>query len=164
VRSERCLVDNLDIEGSTRLLRWPWRRVPWRVLLAFEVTGLVALGVMYAATKSAQDQSIVLVAYPLCVGALMQWCFRGRRPVVRDDATPLPMLAKLGSVAFFLVWSAVVVVAVEPASRASLGPWFAWWLVIVPSIEFDRALKRHDFRRRMRGREASAELPPATPL
>jgi hypothetical protein len=132
--------------------------------LAFEVTGLVVLGVSYATAKSSQDQSVVLVAYPLCIGVLMQWCFRRRTPVMRDDATPLPTLAKLGSVAFFLVWSIIVVIVVEPALRASLGPWFAWWLVIVPSIEFDRTLKRHDFRRRIRGRETSAGLPPATSL
>jgi hypothetical protein len=138
--------------------------VPWPVLAVFEAAGLLVLGVTYAVTESSNEQYIVLVAYTLCVGAFMQWCFRGRRRVVRDDAIPLPVLAKIASVAFLVVWAAAVILAVKPALRGTLGPWFAWWLAIVPVIEFDRALRRHDFQRRMHGREASAELPPASPI
>jgi hypothetical protein len=121
-RSERYLVDTREMRGLTRISRWPWRRVSWTVVLAFEVTGLVALSVTHAATRSLHDQSIVLVVYPVSIGALMQWCFRRRKPIVRYDATRLPIAAKFGSVTFFVVWSAVVLLAVNPASRAVLGP------------------------------------------
>lgn len=158
------MVDSGDIGDSARVPWWPWRRVPWPILVAFEMAGLVVLGVTYAVTKSSKDQYIALVAYSLCIGAFMQWCFRRRVRVIHDDATPLPMLAKIQSVTFLIVWAAVVVFAMKPVLRSTVGPWFAWWLAIVPAIEFDRVLKRHDFQRRVRGRKASAGLPPASSI
>jgi hypothetical protein len=53
----------------------------------------------------------------------------------------------MGPVVFLVVWGVVVVLVLNPILRGAVGPWFAWWLVIMPSIEFDRSLKEHEFGR-----------------
>jgi hypothetical protein len=117
-----------------------------RVELAYEVGGFVVLGVVYAATRSSELQTVVLVAYSLCVGAHVLWWFRTRASLT-DSSTATSRQGKLESLGFLVVWGAIVILAVEPASREAVGPWFSWWLVIVPSIEFDRQLKRRAARR-----------------
>jgi hypothetical protein len=140
--------------ADTRDMRWVWQReVPWRARVAFEAVGFVVLGVVYAVTNSSRLQCVVLIAYPLCVGVLMLWRFRGTRPMI--DSAVLSKQAKLQSLAFLVVWGVIVVLALEPVSREVVGPWFAWWLVIVPSMEFDRLLKWYSSERRSHTRGLS---------
>lgn len=130
--------------------------VPRRVQVAFELGGLVALAVGYAATESSQVQSAILITYPLCAGLIMLWRFRRRKSISAVEYATLSRLEKLESVAFILILGIVVVIVVDPVLRSVVGPWFAWWLVIVSSIEFDRVLRRRSASRRARcGRACS---------
>jgi hypothetical protein len=123
--------------------------------MAFELVGLVVLGVTYILTKSSETQWIILLAYALCGGGILQWRFRGRIHALRKATAAGPIRAKLESMAFLIIWGVVIILVIEPASRALVGPWFAWWLVIVPTIEFDRARNLHSSVRRVRGSEPS---------
>ena len=69
------------------------------------------------------------------------------------DTTPLSRSAKAVSLAFLIIWGAAIVVILNPILHKTVGSWFAWWLVIVPSIEFDCALKRHASDQRQGARE-----------
>ena len=136
------------LDGVTTLRDWlslGAATVPLRVSVAFDFGGLVGLATMYRATKSVHAQTVVLIVYPLFVGALMLWHYRPRGSTSRVVGRgPLSTSAKAVSVAFLLVWGIIVVMIVNPVLNGIVGPWFAWWLVIVSSIEFDRALRRRE--------------------
>jgi hypothetical protein len=111
----------------------------WRVRLLLDVLGLAVVGGAYAATKSTGDQVIALLFYSAAFGLLapgglgsgVPWL--GRSFVVRTQVYFWSIV---------LVWVAFVVFVISPATKGEVGPWFSWWLVIVPSIEFRRVLSQ----------------------
>jgi hypothetical protein len=154
VRLERYLADDREKHQLARA-SWPWRQALWPALIAFELAGLVILGVTYLLTKSSDAQWITVLAYALCGGGVLRWRFRDRTRALRELTFAGSTRVKLESTAFLISWGAVVILAIEPASRTIVGPWFAWWLVIVPAIEFDRVRSLHSRVRGVRESEPS---------
>ena len=120
-------------------------RVPRPVRLAFFAASLVVLGGTYAATGSAQLQSLAL--FVLTFGALPVLARRfGRRDdsaeAAQDRNVPGGVLA--GAVAFGVLWGVLVILA---GTAVGLGPWFLVWLWVGPWLEVfaflaERRLKR----------------------
>jgi len=137
------------LTGGRRVLP---RGLRW-VLFAF---GLVVLGGTYAATGSEGAQVLALFALSFGVYPAVNRRF-GRPNGLTQEAwgrNP-PLRVLVGTLVFFLVWGALFWI-LDP--DLGLGPWFWWWVVVIPCIEVGAFLAE-----RQLGRDAGAGWKPIRP-